>query len=114
MNDKDKEAFEKWYDLPADQTLNDPILYRQFLDDTLPDHTKTFCEKAWQAACKYNRKEYSNIMGSMTQTSQYNFKLQAENKKLRGALHQLRGLFLRNYNMGLEYINEALKEVEDK
>jgi hypothetical protein len=55
MNDKVKKAFEKWYNLPADQTLNDPILYRQFLDDTLPDHTKTFCEKAWEAACKYMR-----------------------------------------------------------
>jgi hypothetical protein len=57
MNDKDKEAFEKWYDLPADQTLNEPKLYRQFLEDTLPDHTKTFCEKAWQAACEYKELE---------------------------------------------------------
>jgi hypothetical protein len=61
MKNKDKEEFEKWYALPADQTLKDPILYRQFLDDTLPDHTKTFCEKAWQAACEYKEKELKEI-----------------------------------------------------
>jgi hypothetical protein len=57
MNDKDKEAFEAWYSLPADQVLNDPILYRQFLDDALPDHIKTFFGKAWQAACEYKELE---------------------------------------------------------
>lgn len=51
----DKQEFEAWYDLPADQTLNDPKLYRQYLDDTLPDHTKTFCEKAFMAGIEAER-----------------------------------------------------------
>ena len=37
----------------------------------------------WQEACEYKRDEYSSIMQAMTQTSQNNFKLQAENAKLR-------------------------------
>jgi len=65
MNDKDKEAFNEWRNSTS---------------------TRLDIHDAWQAACEYNRKEYSNIMDAMTQTSQYNFKLQAENKKLREAL----------------------------
>ena len=39
--------------------------------------------EAWQAACEYKQKEYSNIIDAMTRTSQNNAKLQAENAKLR-------------------------------
>lgn len=66
MNDKDKEAFKEWYKNKKSEFDN--------------------CKEAWKAACEYKREEYSNIMDAMTQTSQYNFKLQAENKKLREAL----------------------------
>jgi regulator of replication initiation timing len=65
MNDKDLEAFEKWRNSTS---------------------TRLDIHDAWQTACEYKQKEYSNLMDAMTQTSQYNFKLQAENKKLRKAL----------------------------
>jgi hypothetical protein len=66
MNDKDKEAFEKWF-------IQNPV-------------NKFEAEEAWQAACEYKKEEYSNIMDAMTQTSQYNFKLQAENAELKQKL----------------------------
>jgi CHAD domain-containing protein len=70
MNDKDKEAFEKWLNTKA----------------WIGDHAKmAWCEEAWQAACEYKQKEYSNIMDAMTQTSQYNYKLQAKNKEWKEA-----------------------------
>ena len=68
MNDKDKEAFNEWRNSTS---------------------TRLDIHDAWQAACNYKRDEYSNLMGAMTQTSQNNYKLQAENKKLREALEEL-------------------------
>jgi regulator of replication initiation timing len=77
MNDKDKEAFDEW-------------LKTNIKNASVSDIGKVFFvtdfAKVWQAACEYKQKEYSNIMDAMTQTSQYNYKLQAENKKLREAL----------------------------
>lgn len=70
MNDKDKEAFEKWWDeirLRGQSTFGIVAI-------------------TWKAACEYKKEEYSNIMDAMTQTSQYNSKLQAENAKLRECL----------------------------
>lgn len=81
MNDKDSEAFEKWW---YDFCFGD---YSQSDVRTLPIDNII---KAWQAACDYKCDEYSNIMQAMTQTSQNNFKLQAENKKLRDALRFIR------------------------
>ena len=72
MNDKDKEAFIDWYKNKKSEFDN--------------------CKEAWKAACEYKREEYSNIMDAITQTSQYNFKLQAENKKLIDMVIELKGL----------------------
>jgi hypothetical protein len=69
MNDKDKEEFSKWWN---------PFIHSDTFTQTAKD--------AWKAACQYKSDEYSNIMQAMTQTSQNNFKLQAENKKLRQTL----------------------------
>jgi len=78
MNDKDKEAFDKWwisnkYELTPFYWHNTSLVGSEIL-------------ATWQAACEYKRDEYLNIMKAMTQTSQNNFKLQDENKKLREAL----------------------------
>jgi len=103
MNDKDEKAFEDWY---GDKPKNYASLYLQN-------------KKAWQAACEYKREEYSNIMDAITQTSQYNFKLQAENKKLREALEKI----LNDYRTFCYYLDweeirdiarEALKEVREE
>lgn len=67
MNDKDKEAFEKWWHREA-------------------NHSTVRPSETWQAACDYKRDEYSSIMQAMTQTSQNNFKLQAENDILSGEI----------------------------
>ena len=73
MSNKDKEAFDKWF----------LETYRyDYKDLVIPESIKPQKE-AWQAAIEYMRKEYSNIMDAMTKTSQNNFKLQAENAKLR-------------------------------
>jgi hypothetical protein len=76
MNDKDKEAFDEWLS-EAGNHYADALAY---------EFEKHLCFVSWQAACNYKRDEYSNLMKAMTQTSQNNFKLQAENKKLREAL----------------------------
>jgi hypothetical protein len=78
MNDKDLEAFECW---------QKEIIQELKFNNAIGDNKhKGSLEFAWQAACNYKRDEYSNLMDAMTQTSQYNYKLQAENKKLREAL----------------------------
>ena len=107
MNDKDEKAFEDWY---GDKPKNYASLYLQN-------------KKAWQAACEYKREEYSNIMDAITQTSQYNFKLQAENKKLIDMVIELKGLIEFEYgdcNCDSEKkcsyckIMEKIKEVENE
>jgi hypothetical protein len=103
MKNKDKEEFEKWYALSVDQTLKDSILYRQFLDDTLPDHTKTFCEKAWKAACEYMQAELAHHI----------FKIEAENKKLRDALNILRQNLKWDHGNS-QIIREALEEAGEE
>ncbi len=60
MNDKDLDAFNEWRNSTS---------------------TRLDIHDAWQAACEYKREEYSNLMDAMTRTSQYNHKLQAENKE---------------------------------
>jgi regulator of replication initiation timing len=64
MNDKDLDAFNEWRNSTS---------------------TRLDIHDAWQAACEYKREEYSNLMDAMTRTSQYNHKLQAENKEWREA-----------------------------
>lgn len=71
MNDKDKEAY---------TIYENTILQREgYL---------YIAREAWQAACEYKQKEYSNIMDAMTRTSQNNAKLQAENADLRIEVEQ--------------------------
>ena len=54
MNDKDKEAFEKWELDYFGQNDNCP-------------HYMLHIKNTWQAACEYKREEYSNLMDAMTQ-----------------------------------------------
>ena len=56
MDDKDKEAFMIW---GIDQDGDKPLL-------------EGSAYEAWQAACEYKKKEYSNIMDARTRTSQNN------------------------------------------
>jgi hypothetical protein len=111
MNGKDKEVFEAWW---KEYTSN--------LSDT---PTEWDVHDAWQAACEYKREEYSNIMDAITQTSQYNFKLQAENKKLREALElSLKAnlelwempdvVHLDDHGEAINIAKEVLKEVKEK
>ncbi len=81
MNDKDKEAFDNWkeFNIKSIVGLSEDAAREKLSCVMTP-------EGVWQAACEYKQKEYSNLMDAMTQTSQYNYKLQAENKKLREAL----------------------------
>jgi hypothetical protein len=62
MNDKDKEAFEKWF-----------LEYPSWRVDMSRQES---CEKAWQAACEYMQAELAHHI----------FTIEAENKKLREAL----------------------------
>lgn len=67
MNEKDKEAFESWFN----ENSYDYYGYE-----------KNNQEIGWESACLYKDREYSNLMDAMTKTSQNNAKLQAENSKL--------------------------------
>jgi hypothetical protein len=111
----DIEAFEEWWENIYDESM-------QFRDwrscDNLHDN-KYNMAKAWQAAVEYKQKEYSNIMDAMTQTSQNNAKLVAENKKLREALerfifaHEVGGCKT-EYDGAFKDAIEALKEVGEE
>lgn len=56
MNDKDKEAFEKWSELPLDQMLT-PLEFREFLRNM---YEYDFTRKAWEAACEYKDRQMIN------------------------------------------------------
>lgn len=81
MNDKDKEAFEKWWIEFVKKDLGLNV-------KAIPDHK---IEKAWQAACEYKDKEINDdeelLRNHMNSIGYRELKkLQAENKKLREAL----------------------------
>jgi hypothetical protein len=98
MNDKDKEAFEKWVEVA---------------------YSPTSSLAAWQAACEYKQDEINelikdnkfqaDVMCDMGEIVLENKKLQAETKKLREALKWYA-------NLGLcdGYAKNLLKEVNEE
>ena len=118
MNDKDKEAFDYFWDYKCGVSSE--------------DCGKDDIRIVWQEACEYKRDEYSNLMKAMTQTSQNNFKLQAENNILSGEVLTYKKMSddaFKKLAVAIEaldyYANltlhelastarEALKELEDK
>lgn len=85
MNDESQEAFTKWFCLIWELY---PSTYKNLLEGGTKFNSEYLFKfdvqnKAWQAACEYKKEEYSNLMDATTKTSQNNFKLQAENAKLK-------------------------------
>ncbi len=80
MNDKDKEAFEKWFYLLGDSHLERVIKLNRGAS-----------YEAWQAACEYKQKEIDDLQKELVfvdsitvrEVLNTNKKLQAENAKLR-------------------------------
>jgi hypothetical protein len=77
MNDKDKEAFEKWWDeYPMGWKISGEL------------HKNT--SDSWQAACEYKQKEIDDLTGQLKSCifvyEEKVNRLIAENKKLREAL----------------------------
>lgn len=124
MNDKDKEELNIFWDRWRKNW--EKMDYRY-----IPETPTLVLNETWQAACEYKDKEYSNIMDAMTRTSQYNSRLQSENKKLRKALefyadatnnpkqYMRQGYLVYNLKKAIfvdggTIAREALKEVEDK
>lgn len=112
MLDADKEAFEKWM---KDEDRHDGV----FGNNNNFTRDEWVADKAWQAACEYKQKEYSNIMDAMTRTSQNNFKLQAENAKLRECVEEISKMrqevsFYIEPTYPAILCIEVLKELEDK
>ena len=123
MNNKDKEAFVKWY---SEETAN--VLWEDFNGDEI-------VIKAWQSACEYKKLEYK----AQIETSEIAYKsnqkaavmsailsdknrfLQTENKKLREALEKAHEDFTRQglhkqasrvlLALNITTAREALKEV---
>jgi len=107
MNDKDKEAFEEWFNGDLQK---------------LPKIHDAYERHIWQAACEYKDREYSYFVveaKSHAQTKVDLGQLQAENKKIREALDRID-----NSNNDMKYFNsdihiiihetrEALKEIEE-
>lgn len=103
MSDKDKTTFEKWW-MDGFKGMSDKEIIKY------KDVGKQNALNGWQAACEHKQKEYSNIIDAMTQTSQKNAKLVAENKRLRDVLNTLcQNLKWDSGNS--KTIREALKEV---
>ncbi|MEY3182461.1 MAG: hypothetical protein RLZ35_446 [Pseudomonadota bacterium] len=109
----DKEAFEKW--------VNDDSLSQmevKLFQAMTENQRIMFCsERTWQAAVQYKQKEYSNIMDAMTQTSQNNAKLLAENAFLK---ENINGTKMKQMNDRIEELlvknkkmREAIREAID-
>ena len=95
MNDKDKEAFEKWW-----KSIFGNQVYFGF----------SLCEESWKSACEYMR----NKPDPLDALSLYE-KLERErekNKKLREALEEISGYIPHNGDSwASEKAREALKEI---
>jgi hypothetical protein len=117
MNDKDKEAFEKWFKDAWD------------IDFDAYDFRHTIQVKAWQAACEYKDKEINDdeelLRDHMNSIGYRELKkLQAENKKLREALDNAHDDFTKQglhkqasrvlLALNITTTREALKKVEDE
>jgi len=89
MNDKDKEAFEKWWQ----QLYDNHVEFRDWQGCDLATDGKEDMRYGWQAACEYKQKEIddlnkyvefqANVMCDMGEIILENKKLQSENSKLR-------------------------------
>jgi hypothetical protein len=98
MNDKDKEAFEKWELDYFGQNDNCP-------------HYMLHIKNTWQAACEYKQKDYKTILDAMYLISQNYKNLEAKNKKLKDALENCLIMSpLDPFERG-DMIREALKEI---
>jgi len=88
MNDKDKEAFDKWC---VEKFSIAPELIEDFRFSFT--HKLIHTESAWQAACKYMRLKYldedTKKAIEMANASLWIANLQNENKKLREALEKI-------------------------
>lgn len=118
MNDKDKEAFENFWDDNYDETFPTPDKRRDSI--------------IWQAACEYKQKEIDELISILDLKKETNIELEAENKKLRDALEEIALLenpdaenekfwnFLYDHELILHLVSdikiarEALKEVGEK
>jgi hypothetical protein len=110
MNDKDKEAFEKWWDeYPMGWKISGEL------------HKNT--SDSWQAACEYKQKEIDDLTGQLKSCifvyEEKVNRLIAENKKLREALEKIAyhvGKFpiYESYCELSHIAREALKEVGEK
>lgn len=112
MNEKDKEAFEEWFncDLPELPKLHDA--YERHI---------------WQAACEYKQKEIDELKDQIDHQDSLIFELdqnvqvfmektkalQAENTKLREALAYIAKVYDRPTDMKLK-ARQVLKELDGK
>lgn len=117
MNDKDKEAFVKWY---SKETAS--VLWEDLNGDEI-------VVKAWQAACEY--KDISLINGTrMKQMNEEIERLKAENAKLKECVNIYANKYAwhgthinsddlwfdetQGYFTGGKHARQVLKELEDK
>jgi hypothetical protein len=128
MNDKDKEAFEKWIDndvLSQDETA----LFKNMSEQ---ERVVFVTERTWQAACEYMKDEVEHRDDLIYELEQNYLvekenkeKLQAENKKLcvnnvllENKVRQYQSVILdlqkRILLFGDELTKEELKEIDDK
>ena len=101
MNDKDKEAFEKWF--------------LEFPEWRVTMSRQESCSKAWQAACDYKHKEleqklqgYESDWIKMRDIAE---KLQAENAKLKECLSNWLSWEQKQINTHGEYCGEEIKKL---
>jgi len=100
MNDKDKEAFDKWID--SDVLSHDET--NRFKNMSEQERVVFVTERTWQAACEYKQKEIDELTSVLDFKKETTVELQAENKKLREALEF--------YADGGKRAREALKKDE--
>jgi hypothetical protein len=105
MNDKDKEAFDKWwisnkYELTPFYWHNTSLVGSEIL-------------ATWQAACEYKQKEIEAYVNHLKDFDDEIGRLQAENKKLREALEAIGYLHLSPFQT-VKTARKALKEVGEE
>jgi hypothetical protein len=106
MNDKDKEAFEKWL---VSENKHEGV----FSNNNNFTRDYWIAEKTWQAACEYKDKDLLEWKEAARSEANIVNVLQAENKKLRDALEYLNTITVLPEKVK-PIIREALKELEGK
>jgi hypothetical protein len=132
MTNKDNETFEKWLEIEFGEEVDksrawiyEKSIFRfaceykqkeQYIEGSIHESGGIKREMTWKESSDMFERMYMNSLTQLKKEYERIREFQTENKKLRQALYDVKGLLVRTFEnpnvVGLDVINEALKEVE--